>query len=282
LIRLSGLADIAGTYDGFIIDLWGVIHDGVQPYPGALDCLARLQDYPVLLLSNAPRRAHAARTMLRRMGIGDALYTSILTSGEAVWLALRERTDAWFAALGTRAFLLGPERDRNILAELALTVAETPEAAEFVVNTGPDDASDPTTLEPFLPILERCRSAGLPMICANPDLEVIRGGVRILCAGALAEHYAMSGGDVRSIGKPLPEIYDMAFQYLGLERRRVLAIGDSLRTDIAGAAAAGVDALWVLGGIHGEALAGDDGRAAAAAEAAGLSPLAWMPNLIWR
>jgi HAD superfamily hydrolase (TIGR01459 family) len=220
--------------------------------------------------------------MLRRMGIGDALYTSILTSGEAVWLALRDRTDAWFAALGTRAFLLGPERDRNILAELALTVAETPEAAEFVVNTGPDDASDPTTLEPFLPILERCRSAGLPMICANPDLEVIRGGVRILCAGALAEHYAMSGGDVRSIGKPLPEIYDMAFQYLGLERHRVLAIGDSLRTDIAGAAAAGVDALWVLGGIHGEALAGDDGRAAAAAEAAGLSPLACMPNLIWR
>lgn len=280
--RLSGLADIAGDYDGFIVDLWGVVHDGIQPYPGALECLSALRGRPVLFLSNAPRRAHAAQGMLRLMGIGDQLYSSILTSGEAVWLALRDRADPWFAGLGSRALLLGPERDRNILDGLDLTVVEAPEAAEFVVNTGPDDLSDPSTIVPFLPMLDRCRAACLPMICANPDLEVIRGGARILCAGALAEHYASCGGDVRSIGKPLPGIYAMAFDALGVHRHRLLAIGDSLRTDIAGAAAAGVDAVWVLGGIHGEALAGDDGRVAETAAAAGLSPVAYMQALIWR
>jgi HAD superfamily hydrolase (TIGR01459 family) len=279
---LNGLADIADQYDGFIVDLWGVVHDGVNPYAGALACLQHLQGRPVLLLSNAPRRAHAAQTMLRRMGIGDQLYSGILTSGEAVWLALRDRSDPWFARLGTRAFLLGPERDRNVLEGLGLDMAATPEAADFVVNTGPDDERDPTSLAPFLSTLNQCFSARLPMICANPDLEVIRDGARILCAGALAEHYTTLGGDVRTIGKPQPAIYDMALTRLGVARRRVLAIGDSLRTDIAGAAAAGIDATWILGGIHGDELAGDPQRIAAAAAALGLSPVASLASFVWR
>jgi HAD superfamily hydrolase (TIGR01459 family) len=280
--HVTGLAEIATQYDGFIIDLWGVIHDGINPYPGALDCLRHLRGRPVLLLSNAPRRAHAAQKMLRRMGIEDGLYTGILTSGEAVWLALRDRSDPWFARLGNRAFLLGPERDRNVLVGLGLDAAESPEAADFVVNTGPDDERDPTRLAPFLPALDQCLAARLPMICANPDLEVIRGGQRILCAGALAEHYAASGGDVRSIGKPHPAIYDMALDSLSLPRGRVLAIGDSLRTDIAGAAAAGVTAAWILGGIHSEGLGGDVGKAAAAAAALGLEPSVCLHSLRWR
>jgi len=279
---LSGLADIADQYDGFIIDLWGVVHDGINPYPGALECLRHLQGRPVLLLSNAPRREYAVQQMLRRMGIGDGLYTGILTSGEAVWLALRDRTDPWFARLGQRAFLLGPERDRNVLEGLGLGAAASPEAADFVVNTGPDDERDPRSLTPFLPTLNACLTAQLPMICANPDLEVIRGGERILCAGALAEHYALLGGDVRSIGKPQPAIYDRAMDMLGVARHRVLAIGDSLRTDIAGAAAAGIEAAWVLGGIHGKELGGDPARIAAVAAALGLSPVATLPSFVWR
>jgi len=279
--HVHGLSEVASQYDGFIIDLWGVIHDGINPYPGALDCLRQLQGRPVLLLSNAPRRAHAAQKMLRRMGIEDALYAGILTSGEAVWLALHDRTDPWFARLGRRAFLLGPERDRNVLFGLDLATAASPEAADFVVNTGPDDERDPTVLAPFLPTLEQCLAARLPMICANPDLEVIRGGERILCAGALAEHYAAIGGDVRSIGKPHPAIYDMALGRLGVPRNRVLAIGDSLRTDIAGAAAAGIESAWVLGGIHGEALAGNAGKADSAAADLGLAPAVCLQNLRW-
>ena len=278
--RIAGLSEIADGYDGFIVDLWGVVHDGVRPYPAALDALAHLAGKPVLLLSNAPRRAASAQAMLRRMGVDDGLYTGILTSGEATWLALRDRTDPWFARLGRRVYHLGPQRDRNVLEGLDLQVVATPGDASFVVNTGPDDdMNDPGTLETFVPELSACLAAGLPMICANPDLVVMRDGVRILCAGSLARHYAAQGGDVASLGKPDPAIYATALAQLGVDRRRVLALGDSLHTDIGGAAGAGIDSLWVLGGIHAAEMASGD--AAAAAGRLGLAPLAIIDRLTW-
>ena len=280
--RIAGLAEIAAGYDAFIVDLWGVVHDGVRPYPAALDALARLAPNPVLLLSNAPRRAASAQNMLRRMGVADTLYTAILTSGEATWLALRDRADPWFARLGTRAYHIGPQRDRNVLEGLDLTIAGDPAQADFVVNTGPDDdMRDPGTLETFIPELQACLAARLPMICANPDLVVIRDGVRILCAGSLARHYAEHGGDVFSLGKPDLAIYAMALAELGVPAGRVLAIGDSLHTDIGGAQGAGIDSLWVLGGIHAAALAGDDARASGEAAASGVAPVAMLDLLRW-
>lgn len=280
--RIGGLSEIAGGYDGFIVDLWGVVHDGVRPYPAALDALARLKGRPVLLLSNAPRRAASAQNMLRRMAVEDGLYTAILTSGEATWLALRDRSDPWFARLGTRVYHLGPQRDRSVLEGLGLAVVDAPAGADFVVNTGPDDDKlDPGSLEAFLPELDACLGAGLPMICANPDLVVMRDGVRILCAGSLAVHYATLGGDVVSLGKPDPAIYRMALATMEVPAGRVLAIGDSLHTDIAGAQGAGIDSLWVLGGIHAEALGHDDELASAEARAQGLAPVAMMDRLAW-
>ena len=280
--RLRGLATLADAYDGYIVDLWGVVHDGVRPYPGAVACLAALRDQgkPVVLLSNAPRRAAAARAALRAMGIADDLYTDIMTSGEAVHRALRERVDPWFAALGQRVFHLGPERDRNVYAGLGLDPVSEPADASFVLNTGPDDEADPTDLAAFGPLLASCRASRLPMICANPDLDVIRGGVRVLCAGALAQHYAGLGGDVRSLGKPDPAIYVPVIERLGVPRDRILAIGDSLRTDIAGAAASGIDACWVLGGIHADEWAAG-GDPADVARAAGLAPVATLPAFVW-
>ncbi len=276
--RLAGLRALAASYDAFIVDLWGVVHDGVRPYPAALDALAHLAPRPVLLLSNAPRRAYSAQNMLRRMGVADTLYTAILTSGEAAWLALRDRTDPWFARLGTRVYHMGPQRDRNVLEGLDLTVTSRPDQADFVVNTGPDDdMNDPGTLEIFVPELQACLAAGLPMICANPDLVVMRGGVRILCAGSLARHYAEHGGDVFSLGKPDP----MALPGLHAPAGRVLAIGDSLHTDIGGAQGAEIDSLWVLGGIHAAALGGDDALASAEAAAAGVAPVAMIDLLRW-
>ena len=258
------------------------MHNGVRPYPEALDALAHLAGRPVLLLSNAPRRAASARAMLRRMGVDDALYTAILTSGEATWLALRDRTDPWFARLGRRVYHIGPQRDRNVLEGLNLAVVGHPHEAEFVVNTGPDDDRlDPGTLEHFLPELAACLDARLPMICANPDLVVMRDGVRLLCAGSLARHYAAAGGDVVSLGKPDPAIYRMALDALATPAKRVLAIGDSLHTDIAGAAAAGIDSLWVLGGIHEAALGGDDAAASREATAQGLAPVAMVGRMVW-
>ena len=280
--RIAGLGGIAGRYDGFIVDLWGVVHDGVRPYPAALEALARLAPRPVLLLSNAPRRAASAQNMLRRMGVADHLYTGILTSGEATWLALRDRTDPWFARLGTRVYHLGPQRDRNVLDALDLTVVARPAEAAFVVNTGPDDdMNDPGTLETFVPELQACLDARLPMVCANPDLVVMRDGARILCAGSLAQHYAALGGDVVSLGKPDPAIYAMALGLLGVPAARVLAIGDSLHTDIGGAAGAGIDSVWVLGGIHAASVGDHDARASAAAAAQGVAPVAMMARLAW-
>jgi len=279
--HLRSLAGIADAYDGFIVDLWGVVHDGITPYPGALDCLARLRGRPVLLLSNAPRRAEPARQALRALGIADDLYTGILTSGEATWLALRDRQDPWFAALGRRVYHIGPERDRSVIEGLSLTLADTPSAADFVLNTGPDDHRNGQSLDDFTGELDDCLRAGLAMICANPDLEIVRGGVRILCAGALAAYYAANGGEVRMIGKPAPAIYEQALGMIGLPRERVLAVGDSLRTDVAGAAQAAIDAVWILGGIHASELGDDTTRIEQAALAQGLRPSFTLPSLIW-
>ena len=279
--RLDRLAALAGGYDGFIVDLWGVVHDGIAPFPGALECLARLNDKPVLLLSNAPRRASAVRVALRALGVSDTLYSGLLTSGEATWRALHERRDPWFAALGTRVYHLGPARDRSVMEGLDLIRVQDPAQGAFVLNTGPDDERDGARLEAFLPELDACLRAGLPMICANPDLEIVRGGLRILCAGALAQHYAAQGGDVRWVGKPDPTIYDDALALMEVERGRVLAIGDSLRTDIAGAHAAGMDALWVLGGVHAGADERDWSRIEDEAGSSGLKPLAAIPRLAW-
>lgn len=290
IARLDRFAPLAERYDGFVLDLWGVIHDGVTPYPGAVATLEALRraGKRSVLLSNAPRRAGAAQAAMRAMGIPDALYDGILTSGEAVHRALRDRSDPWFAALGRRFLHIGPERDRNVFDTLDLDEVTTPEQAEFVINTGPDDHKPGQTVEDFRPLLARCRAAALPMICANPDLEVIRGGVRVICAGALAQDYAAMGGEVRSLGKPDPAIYPTVFDMLGIiDRRRILAVGDALRTDIAGATAAGIDGAWVIGGIHAEELGAVNGTLPPAevleraASAQGLRPIAALPAFVW-
>jgi HAD superfamily hydrolase (TIGR01459 family) len=229
------------------------------------------------------------------MGIEDALYTGILTSGEATWRMLRDRTHPFFAALGTRVFHLGPERDRNVLEELPYEVVPTADAADFVLNTGPDDlagADDPAAYDE---ILAACAAARLPMICANPDLEVIRDGRRIICAGALTQRYesmlerasvSMAAGITFDpmtmwIGKPDRAIYAPVLEMLGVDRPRVLAVGDALRTDIAGAAAAEIASCWVLGGIHGAELAHDAALVEATARRAGLAPVAAVPAFVW-
>jgi len=286
--HLPGFAPLADRYDGFILDLWGVIHDGVNAFPHAVDCLDRLRKAGkrTLLLSNVPRPNDAAQALMRGMGIPDDLYTDILTSGEAVRRALRRPPDLWWAELGQRVFHLGPERDRGVMEGLALEKVAEPAAANFVLNTGPDDHRNPTDMAEFEDVLADCARHHLPMICANPDMVVIRGGVRVLCAGSLAQRYQEIGGDVRSIGKPDAAIYQPVLESLGQPVGRVLAVGDALHTDIAGAAGVDIAACWVLSGIHGAALADGNGgydtaRAQAMATEAGLAPLATVPRFGW-
>jgi len=279
--HLTRFSAIAGQYDGFVLDLWGVIHDGVAAYPGAAECLAALRatGKRIVLLSNAPRRADPVRRQLLRLGIPETAYDGVMTSGEATFLMLRDRPDPWYAALGRRVFHLGPERDRNVLLGLDLDVLATPDTAGFMLNTGPDDHADPQDEAAFDTVLQDSAARGLPMICANPDLAIVRDGKRLICAGTLAARYVAMGGTVRSLGKPDPAIYAPVMAMLDVPAPRVLAVGDALRTDIAGAAAVGLDSCWVLGGLHGAH--GGNPAVEAEAAAAGLSPTAAIPHFVW-
>jgi HAD superfamily hydrolase (TIGR01459 family) len=280
---LNGFAEIAGDYDGFILDLWGVVHDGVDPIPGAPDCLRHIEaaGKRVVLLTNAPRRADAIISQLRKMGIDDAHYDGVMSSGEAVHLMLRDRPDDWYRSIGTKMFYIGPDRDLSVVAGLDITRVDDPRNATFILNTGPDHLVDPAAAAAWDPVLACCAEHRLPMICANPDLEVIRGGVRVLCAGTLALRYLEMGCDARLLGKPDPAIYGPVLDILGLPKSRVLAVGDALRTDIAGARASGLDSCWVLGGLHGDELAGDPSAIEKAAAASGLAPIATIPTFVW-
>lgn len=279
--HLEGLAPIADRYDGFILDLWGVIHDGVKLYPhskATLEAL-RAQGKRIVMLSNAPRRAVMVERALTALGIPRDLYDGVMTSGESVWQALRERDDPWFARLGRRAFWLGPGRDLPLLEGLDIELAVSPADADFVLNIGADEAVSEDDLAPHIPALKDCLRAGLPMICANPDLIIVRDGRQILCAGILAEEYARMGGEFRWRGKPSPEVYGPALSMLGVETSRVLAVGDALRTDIAGAQGVGLDSAWVLDGIHD--LVGKPAEAEREAAAMGLAPVATLPSFRW-
>jgi HAD superfamily hydrolase (TIGR01459 family) len=276
---VSGFGKIAGNYDGFIVDLWGVVHDGLKVYPGVIDCLTRLREAGrrIVFLSNAPRRAVAVGRALAAMGVGDHLYDGIMSSGEAVYLGLRDRDDAEFSALGQRLFHLGPKRDRDVFETLDYTEVASPAAADFILNTGPDDHLGPDDPSVYEPALQAGLDQGVVMVCANPDLEVIRDGKRIICAGLLAQWYAARGGAVVMRGKPDAAIYTPTLRLLDVPRERVMAVGDSLRTDIAGAKAAGIDSCWVLSGIH--ALAPEIAPAEAAQ--AGVAPVAILGRFNW-
>ena len=286
--HLTGFAPLADRYNGFVLDLWGVIHDGVNAFPHAVECLRHLRaaGKRTLLLSNVPRPNTAVQIMMQQMGIADWLYTGILTSGEAVRQALISPPDLWWAELGTRMYHLGPARDRPVFDGLPLDVVDSPADACFVLNTGPDDHRNPSDMAEFEPILQECAHHRLKMIGANPDLVVIRGGVRVLCAGSLAVRYRELGGDVRSLGKPDPAIYQPVLEQLGLPPHEVLAVGDSLATDVAGAAGVDLAACWVLSGIHGKDLSDGEGgfdlaKAEGMARAAGAQALVTVPRFAW-
>jgi HAD superfamily hydrolase (TIGR01459 family) len=247
---LTGLREIADSFDLVLMDLWGCVHDGVKPYPAALDCLARLKDAgkAVAILSNAPRRAADVEAKLTEMGIDRSLYTDLFTSGEETWKYLKTRPDGLGQRLGRRVYAIMPDRDAGILEGLQLERVDDVGAASFVLVTGVEDAK--STAKDFDPVLMQALRRSLPMLCANPDLMVHRGGVEEICAGAIAQRYENLGGRVVYHGKPYVKIYDVIFKALGAVRGRALGIGDSYRTDMRGAQDAGAKGLLVAGGIH--------------------------------
>jgi HAD superfamily hydrolase (TIGR01459 family) len=282
----DGVRVLAPQYDGFILDLWGVVHDGARPYPGVLDCMQRLIETGkrLVLLSNAPRRADDVVRRIAAIGVPAGLYHAVMSSGEEAWQCLCDRAEPFYAALGRRCLQIGSERDLEMRQGLDLDFVDAVEAADFILNTGPAGWED--TLDDYAPLLAAAQARDLPMVCANPDLVVMHGGKMALCAGALAERYESIGGRVRWHGKPYPSVYASCLGLLGIaEKRRILAIGDSLRTDIAGAAAAGIPSLLVAGGIHAAEFRTDGEldreRIAAALAKAGVQPIGVCSAFVW-
>lgn len=282
---LDGIAPIAPRYAGWVLDLWGVVHDGRALYPGVADALARLraQGSRVVFLTNAPRRAHAVAGLLDRMGLERGLYAGIVSSGEVGWDLLRRRDDPFIAGLGRRAVHVGPARDASVFDDGVAEPVADPAQADFVMNTGPDPERGSLGLAPYLPVLEACAARGLPMLCVNPDRHVMVGGERLFCAGALADAYRAMGGVVREIGKPDPAVYAPVLAMLGVAAEQVVAVGDSPTTDLAGAQAAGIDAVWALTGLAEDALGVDPSPAVLVerAAAAGVRPIAALRALRW-
>lgn len=250
---LSGLKDVADLYEAFVIDLWGVIHDGIKPYPAALDALKKLKDLrkTTLLLSNSPRRCEKAIDHLASMGISRDLYTHIYTSGEDTYQALKNRPSAFHQNLGERLYHLGPAMHHPLYTGLPYEKMETPDTADFILATG----ADFPRLQDYEPTLYPALHHRLPMVCANPDRVIVQGGQMTLCCGAIAEWYEQLGGQVHYHGKPYSPVYQTVFSLLeGISASRILAIGDSLTTDIQGAQNAGMDNVLIMGGIHHESL----------------------------
>ena len=284
---LQGMRAVADCYDGYIVDLWGVVHDGVTVFPGVIDTLEKLRAFSkkVVFLSNAPRRAKVVELQLSGLGIPAKLHNGVMSSGEATWRHLRDQPDEWYKALGRRCFHIAPARDNQALQGLKFDEVASIESADFILVTGPRDSM--ISAEPYDDMLTIARERNLPMVCANPDREVIRGGIRQICAGTVAERYEAKGGNVRWHGKPDPSIYEQCFEMLGIKNKsKILGIGDSFATDIKGANAAGLDALLVAGGIHSDDLLRANGtldgnRITACANTAGARIIGAISEFVW-
>jgi HAD superfamily hydrolase (TIGR01459 family) len=252
---LDGIEATLDGIEGAILDLWGTVHNGFEPLPGAIDAMERLKarGIKVLILSNAPRRAHSVIEKMDEIGIARDLYDAVLSSGEAANTALRERDDPWHKKLGPRAYLLGPDEDDSVLEEVPTERAESLGVADYIVAVGAFKRKD--TVRDYEDFLSAASVRHLPMVCANPDLVVIRGTAKEICAGAIAARYADIGGDVYYHGKPHAPIYRRSLELLGIDAPdKLLAIGDSLHTDVAGAAAAGIKSVFVTSGIYADRL----------------------------
>ena len=252
---VTGLEAICENYDALLVDAWGVLHDGSSCYAGVKECLQQLLrcSKPVIVLSNAARRHDAIEAELSRVGILPELYHSILSSGELVWHWLNSASN--LNELGNSGYYLGPERSKSLCEGLAVDWVDSLNNADFVLNTGapvgnPRDASE------LVPLLEKMVRQQIPMLCANPDQVAIRGGEMGISAGAIARQYRSLGGRrIMYYGKPHTDLFEQALQaFQGIDKSRVLMVGDAFETDIAGATSFGIDSLLIAGGIHRQAL----------------------------
>lgn len=244
---LSSISSIIPHYDAFLLDLWGVVHDGSQLYPNVRDTLVAIKKSgkKVIFLSNAPRRASKVADALTNLGIEKELYDHIVSSGEVGFHWLESGISPW----GNRYYLIAAEKDKDLLENLNYEQVYDLKNADFILNLG--FGTEEQSLEDYSDVLQDAADISLPMLCLNPDLEVIKiSGGRFPCAGAIAKEYEALGGKVEWFGKPHAMVYEYSHKLLGnIAKKQILAVGDSLETDIPGAKHFGVDSALVTGGI---------------------------------
>ena len=248
---VDGISALAKTYRGFLVDQWGVLHDGVNPYPGARESLARLRELgkSVIILSNSGRSGPANERNLAVLGFERELYDQVVSAGDDAREAIAARDEPFYRDLGRRCLLLARESDRDLADGLDLDIVDLPERADFLLLISMDPPRQ--SLAAWGPLLKAALARKLPMICGNPDLHRTRGdGTLQEAPGFVAAAYAGMGGTVRYHGKPEPRIYQSCVRKLGLAPAQILCIGDSLVHDIAGAQAVGMHSAFIAGGIH--------------------------------
>ena len=281
---ISKFSTLAPDYDVLLSDVWGVIHNGITAHPHACDALMRMRARGgvVVLITNAPRPSEQVARQLERLHVPRESYDAIVSSGDVTRSVIAERH-------GQTLYHLGPERDRSIFSGSNVHFAPL-ESADYVVCTGLED-DEVETPDDYRARLESMLARKLFMVCGNPDVVVERGSTLVYCAGALADLYVTMGGKVLFAGKPYRPIYDMALAKAEtaaghkIPLGRVLAVGDSVRTDLKGARTVGIDFLFVTSGIHAEELGSreepDSAALTATFTAAGGMPKAVMRELRW-
>lgn len=248
---VDGIGAFADRYQGFILDQWGVIHDGVEALPKAMAAILELKrrNKRLVVLSNSGRRAELNRKRLAAMGFNPALFEAVVTSGEAAWLHLKHRARAPWRDLGRKCLLFTIGGDLGVVQGLGLELVDTPEEADFLFVTGLE--IPPRTLEEYEAVVRRAATRDLPMLCSNPDRVAPVQGELITAPGALAALYEDLGGTVHYVGKPHAAIYGACLDALdGLDAAEVVAIGDSMEHDIKGANGAGIASCFLTDGIH--------------------------------
>jgi HAD superfamily hydrolase (TIGR01459 family) len=284
---IAGLAEIAPRYDALLCDVWGVVHNGREPFADATAAMARFRAErgPVVLVSNSPRPGRDVAFQLQALGVRRDAWDAIVTSGDATRVELMARAPG-------PAWAIGPMRDAPVYEGTGVVFAEVPEEAAFVACTGLFD-DEIETPEDFRARLRICADRALVMVCANPDRVVQRGDKTIYCAGALADVYLEQGGEVVMAGKPFPPIYELAYAEVDrlagrpVARDRLLAVGDGLPTDVVGANGQGVDVLFTAAsGIHAVDVLDPTGRLSAVRtqtllDGAGAHASALMAALAW-
>lgn len=280
--QFERLEQAAENHDVLFCDVWGVVHNGEWSHRAAVNALKRVRDTgkPVILITNSPRRNDSVCEQMTGLGVPPDAYDRVVTSGDV--------TRGLIEQAPRRIFHLGPERDASLFDGLDIELCEEFEASAVVCTGLFEDEEE--TPEDYADMLARLRSRDLPFICANPDIIVERGQRLIWCAGALARDYGLLGGRTLIAGKPHAPIYaaalDAASKVRGSEvdRKRVLAIGDGMLTDVKGAEQNGYDVLYISGGIHARDY-GDPGNPDIEAleaflEKHGSQPIGFMPKLV--